>query len=344
MIFDRAPAAGADPRAGTILTALASPQGVYVNPSTGEIWVAATQGGALVRFPAFNNLAINNNAFNFAIPDAGAFSLVQDANGALYTADAANRVQINYPGFDARNGANFIQQRALAPGLISTLFGGNNQFGTATASAGAPPLPTTLAGVQVLFNGAPAPLYFVGPNQINWVVPMGAPTTGTADVIVQRPDTGQILGNFPVAMAPASPGFFTADGSGSGQVAAINQDGTINGKDHPAPNRTVVAFYATGQGFIPNAPPDGTASSGPLSTPVLPLVVVGNIQVPDANIKYSGLAPGLVGVWQINIEIPDRVAPTSVTGTTPVAMVMSTVPSNITATGRLITTMWVKAP
>ena len=344
MIFDRAPTQGSDPRAGTIITGLANPQGIYVSPSTGEIWVAATQGSALLRFPAFNNLGINNNASNFTIGDGGPLAVVQDAFGSLYTADGLNRVQINFPSLDIRNGANFIQSRALAPGAISTIFGTGNQFGTNTQAAGAPPLTTQLANIQVLFNGTPAPLYYVGPSQINWIVPMSAPTSGTADVLVQRADTGQILGNYPVAMAVASPALFTSDGSGQGQVAAINQDGSINGKDHPAPNRTYVSFYGTGQGFIPNAPPDGTAAGGPISTPQRPLVVIGTIQVPDQNVQYSGLAPGLPGVWQVNVLIPNEVAPTTSTVTTPVAMVLNSVFTNGSAPNRLVTTMWVKAP
>ena len=55
-----------------------------------------------------------------------------------------------------------------------------------------------------------------------------------------------------------------------------------------------------------NAPADGAAATGPVSASSKPLVVIGSstTPLPDDNVSYSGLAPGLVGVWQLNILIP----------------------------------------
>ncbi len=351
LIFDRAPSAGPDPRAGTAITGLSNPRGLYVSPSTGAIWITNAGANSVLQYPNFNALLVSSlTSGSFAptanIPDSAPLAVALDAFGDLYTADAYNRVQINFPGLTALNGANFVPNQPLAPGVIASIFGFANQFGTATQAASAP-LPKQLANIQVLLNNEPAPLYYVGTNQINFIVPNDAPTTGTADLLVMRTDTGQILGDYPVQMNVASPAIFTlGTTAGVGQVAAINQDGTINGPTHPAINNSVVAFYATGEGFVPGAPPDGVAATGAVSAPQHINVIIGSVGfVPDANVLYSGLAPGLPGVWQVNVMIPNNVAPTSTTGNlTPVVFVVNSIASNGVPPNRVSTTMWVAPP
>jgi uncharacterized protein (TIGR03437 family) len=351
LIFDRAPLAGTDPRAATLISGLNVPRGIYVSASTGAIWVANASGNNIQQYPNFNTLIVSSAGSGSFTPtatisDGLPLAVTLDAFGDLYTADGSNRVQINFPGLTTLNAANFNPAQPLAPGEIASIFGFANQFGAVTQAANAP-LPTQLANVEVLFNGAPAPLYYIGPNQINFVIPNGAPTTGTADLLVMRADTGQILGNFPVQMNIAAPALFTIGTiPGQGQVAAINQDGTINGPKNPAANGSVVSFYGTGEGFVPGAPPDGVAATGAISSPQHINVIVG-LQgfAPDEDVLYSGLAPGLPGVWQVNVRIPANVAPTTSTGNvTPVVFLVSSIPSNGQPPNRVLTTMWVAPP
>lgn len=351
LIFDRAPTAGADPRAGLQISGLAGPRGIYVSASTGAILVANAGGNTVQQYPNFNTLIVSSaGSGSFAptatISDFAPLAVTLDAFGDLYTADGFNRVTVNFPGLTILNSANFNPTQPLAPGEIASIFGFANQFGTVTQAANAP-LPTQLANVQVLYNGTPAPLYYIGPNQINFVIPNNAPTSGTADLIVMRTDTGQILGNFPIQMNVAAPAIFTIGTiPGQGQVAAINQDGTINGPKNPAPNLSVVAFFGTGEGFVPGAPPDGVAATGAISSPQHINVIIGQLGfVPDENVLYSGLAPGLPGVWQVNVRVPNNVAPTTSTGNiTPVVFLVSSIPSNGQPPNRVLTTMWVTPP
>jgi uncharacterized protein (TIGR03437 family) len=353
-IFDRAPAAGPDPHTSQILASISnvnivSPAAVFVNQTTGEIWVTNSGQNQLLRYPRYADIPLLGGAPNYGFVDTGApLALTQDAFGDLFTVDTANRVIINFPGLTILNAASYVSRLPLAPGAIGSMFGFANQFTTKAESAATVPLPTTIQNVQVLINGTPSPIYYLGPNQINFQVPKSIPSSGTADVLVQRTDTGQILGNFPLAMDVASPAIFTINGSGQGQVAAINQDGTVNGQTNPAPNGSVITFFGTGQGVVPNAPPDGTPSSGIVPTSSLPIVIIGtgntNNPVPPENVQYSGLAPGLVGVWQVNVKIPDEVAPTSTTIPTPVVFQLNGIASNGPSNARLLTTMWVKAP
>jgi uncharacterized protein (TIGR03437 family) len=293
-----------------------------VNQVTGDIWVADPVVDAAVRYPNFNNL-IGSGSYtpNAELSDFAPLAVSEDNFGNVYVADNANRVVIYYPGLSALNAANYwglatTPQFPLAPNTISALFttGQFNEFGTATTSAATIPLPTQLNGIQVLVNNTPAPLFFAGPNQINFVVPDNAPTSGTADVQVVQLATGLVLGDTTVVMNSVSPGIFTQNATGSGDGVIANQDGTLNTSKNPAAAGSIVTIYMTGQGYISGMPPDGNVSNAALSTPSLPQVYIGDQTfVPDANITYSGLAPTLVGVWQINVKIPNDVISTPTT-------------------------------
>jgi uncharacterized protein (TIGR03437 family) len=356
-IFGRVYSAGVDPIPGNFLVTVFSnvpitnPEGVFVNPNTYEIWVADTGAGLMVRYPQYNSLAVNSFAPNYAIGvGTDPIAIAQDSYGDLFTADSANRVIINYPTFNTLNAASFYPNLALAPGAIASIFGFDNQFTTTAQTIGTLPLPTTVQNVQVLVGGTPAPIFYLGTNQINFQVPSSTPTSGTVDVTVERTDTGQILGDSSIAMNTISPALFTVNGSGQGQVLALNQDFTVNGPNNPATNGSVIQFFGTGQGVVPNMPPDGTAATGLTPTPFTPTVIIGtgavNNPLPPSYIQYSGLAPGEVGVWQINAVIPAEVAPTasSPNQLTRVAIGYGTNFSTGQAGALLITSIWVKQP
>ncbi|HZO55208.1 MAG TPA: hypothetical protein VFB63_21040, partial [Bryobacteraceae bacterium] len=72
-------------------------------------------------------------------------------------------------------------------------------------------------------------------------------------------------------------------------------------------------------------PPDGEVAQGAIETPSKPRVVVGARIVEGADILYSGLAPGLLGVWQINLRVPDVTAPSN---QVQVIATLNSIPSN----------------
>jgi uncharacterized protein (TIGR03437 family) len=315
-IFNRAPAASNGAYAALTLTSgLSSPRGIDVNPATGDIWVADANKKAALRYSDFNTL-IGTGSFtpNTTLSDYAPLAVAEDNWGNIFLADDANRVVVFYPGLSALNAANFLGINStpvafpLAPGLITALYstGNTGQFGTASVSATTVPLPKQLNGVQVLVNNTPAPLFYAGTDQINFVVPANAPQNGTADVQVVETATGRVLGDTTVVMFPVSPGVFTQTATGSGAGVIANQDGTLNTPTNPAAPGSIVTIYLTGQGYISGMPADGAAPSAALSTPYTPTVYVGGANfVPPGNVKYSGLAPEQVGVWQINVQIPN---------------------------------------
>ncbi len=243
------------------------------------------------------------------------------------------------------NAANYIPGRPLAPGAIAAIFPSIStnilSGGTATAPSGIFPLPTTLAKTQVVVNNKASALFFVSAGQINLPLSMSLPSAGTVDLQVFQPTTGQIYGAAELALSSASPGLFTTGGTGSGEVAAINVvDGTINSATNPVARGAYITLYGTGQGFVANAPADGTAGTGPIPTAVNPQILLGGAFLPATDIQYSGLAPDLVGVWQINFQIPMATVPGNAV---PVIVLMNSIPSdNPSVPGQIAATIAVK--
>lgn len=108
-------------------------------------------------------------------------------------------------------------------------------------------------------------------------------------------------------MTDASPGLFTADASGKGQGAILNQDGSVNTPNNPAQVGSVVALFGTGEGATNPSGTDGKLAGLPLPMPLLPVqVLVGGV---PADLLYASGAPTEVaGVLQINVRVPSAVA------------------------------------
>jgi uncharacterized protein (TIGR03437 family) len=337
-LFSRAPFAANDAQASFRLTReVTGPLAVHVSRVTGEIWV----GGAstnLVRFGDFNRLLIGGDAPQFRMAVNSPIGITQDRYGALYLSDVANRVAIHFPGLNVVNGASYLSRSA--PGMIATMrpASATQIFTEDTADNGQNfPLPRDLADIQVLVNDQPAPLFMVSPSQINFQMPMSAPSSGTVEVQVYRPSQGRIVAASLVRMDSASPGILTVNGTGSGNVVAINEDGSTNSSSNPVGRGQTITFFCTGQGFIPDAPPDGEPPASEIPTPSLPRVFAGGTTfLPDSAVVFSGLAPGLVGVWHVKVQIPSLVPP----GQTRVVVVLNDIPSN--DGGRLTHTFYVK--
>jgi len=317
VVFDDIRRAGPDPHSLVAIPGLTTPRSVFIDqytpsgggPKTDEIWIG--DANRALRFSGgYNGIFSSNFTPDLVIPEAGgSLAIAIDSNNALYVADVANRVVIHYVGMSALNGASYNTLRqTLAPNTIVSLFSLGGQFGEGLQAFSTVPLPTTMQAIQVLLNGTPMPLYYVSPSQINFLIPNNAPTSGTADLQVLRTDNGQTLGAATIQMTTVAPGLFTATGSGKGQVAAINEDGTQNSSSNAIGRGHVLQVYGTGLGNVPGAPNDGTAVS--TATPTTQTTRASINGVPCA-VQYSGLAPMQVGVWQVNVQIADAVAPTT---------------------------------
>jgi uncharacterized protein (TIGR03437 family) len=264
------------------------------------------------------------------VPVNTPLSIAYDTFNNLVAADGLNRVLYFVPLVSVTNAANYLS-RAAAPGGIISIFPSpsTNVLGTTTADFNSLPkpipLPTALGDTQVLINQQPVQLFYVSPTQINLPLSLNLPGTGTVDLRVVSKSTGQIYGATDLAMTTVSPGLFTLSATGSGQVAALNEDNSVNSPANPLTRGRIIQIFGTGQGLVTNPPDDGVPATGGSLTPLAPKVLIGSVNADDSDIVYSGLAPGLVGVWQINI----RVSTTITAGAAvPLTVSLNSVPTN----------------
>jgi uncharacterized protein (TIGR03437 family) len=205
----------------------------------------------------------------------------------------------------AVNAASF-SPRPVAVGSLATVFGKNLAF--AAAAAPYVPLPLLLDRTVLRLAYQNAPLVFVSPDQITFQVPWEL--EGLEAAIVQ-PTIGGVPGAIQsMRLAVFSPGIFTLTETGSGQGSV-----TIAGTGHtaapvgaypsarPAARGEVISIYCTGLGPVTNRPASGApAPADPLAVVLnQPNVLFGDI---PASSVFAVMAPGLVGMYQVNAEIP----------------------------------------
>ncbi|HEV3198047.1 MAG TPA: hypothetical protein VGZ73_09070 [Bryobacteraceae bacterium] len=196
------------------------------------------------------------------------------------------------------NSANLTA--GVAPGGLVSIFGTNLSAGDNSSGT---PLPTTLGGTCVTLNNAPLSVLATSSNQINAQLPFTL-AAGRYPLVV-RSIAGQAASapaNVTVSKyAPAI--FFDAHGP-----AILHHDGSRVDKDHPASRDEPLTIYATGLGTTTGGKvTTGSPSpSSPLAVTAPVQVFFGNPKIRDAAliVDWSGLAPGMIGVYQINCRIP----------------------------------------
>lgn len=246
---------------------------------------------------------------SYKYDDAGRLISVTYGNGTtvVYTYDkAGNLLSRSVPGtgpsINAGGVVNAASFRApLVRGELASIFGTNLAPGIAQAQT--LPLPTTLGNVQVAVGGTLAPLYYVSSGEIRFQVPFEAPISGSVQVVVTSNGTAGPAQS--ATMAEYAPGVFTyaRTATVADPIIAHASDNTLVSPASPASAGEALVIYATGAGTFDNTPADGAAASGsPVSTTtVTPTVWVGGA---TAQALFAGLAPGYVGLLQINILLP----------------------------------------
>jgi uncharacterized protein (TIGR03437 family) len=191
------------------------------------------------------------------------------------------------------------------PGSIVSIFG--NFLLPDPIPADSIPLPIGLGGLSLRFEGGPsAPLFYADAGQVNGQVPWelaGRLNTTITATLDGRSTAPQLLN-----LAKYAPGIFTTNGGGAGQGAILDGNYRLVDPSNPAvAGSTVVQIYCTGLGPVTNQPATGSPSpNNPLSrTTSPPSVVIGGAL---ANVVFSGLAPGAVGLYQVNALVPSAAA------------------------------------
>lgn len=199
------------------------------------------------------------------------------------------------------NGASFAGGGVVA-GEIATAFGINFTSVTGINLTSALPLPSQFLGVQVLVNDPAAPLFAVdnvnGQEQINFQVPWEV--AGRSSVTIAVSDNSVTGSALTVPVLAAQPGVFTYTSGADTFGAILHANFQLADTGHPATTGETVLIYCTGLGAVKNPPADGAAGTGQ-ATVQTPTVSIG---AANAAVSFSGLAPGFVGLYQINAQVP----------------------------------------
>jgi len=308
--------------------ALNAPMGVAVDAS-GNVYIADTLNGRIRKLtPSGTITTIAGTGALYFSGDQGPATqaamyfprgVAVDPSGNIYIADTANSVVRQLQGTlpvvsvnGVVNAASFASQ--ISPGALATVFGSNFALRNASANA---PLPTSLAGVSVSVNGQSAPLLYLTPTQVNFQVPWET-GLGTASVTVSV--NGGASNSITVSVLGAAPGLFSTS---SGHAVVQNSDFTLNDPGNPAKTGSTIIAYLSGSGPVDTPVADGAA------TPIGPLVSAtsqsnATIGSSPAQVAFAGLAPGFVGLVQVNIVVPADLQ----TGDYPLAITIGNETSN----------------
>jgi len=247
--------------------------------------------------------------------------LAVDSTGSVYVADTGNsviRILQPPPAINANGIVNAASYTAAPPaaGGIAALFG-TNLAPSILDGGGSSPLKTSAGGASVSVNGVAAPLFYVSPLQVAFQVPWEA--AGQSQAAVTVTNNGVTSTPITMSLSAVAPAIFTVNqqGTGQGSVLIANSDviaappGSIPGRTSSPVSRSVypyISIYCTGLGAVDNAPASGEATSLTTLAPVKNAVTVtiGGVTVPA---MFAGLAPGFVGLYQVDAQVPLSVQP-----------------------------------
>jgi uncharacterized protein (TIGR03437 family) len=275
----------------TVLDGLSSPRGLALTEA-GDL-IVADAGANVVR-----RLSSTGTLSTIAGTGAAGFSGDgQPASAAVLNLPADVAVDLTGTIWIADSGNNRI--RTLKPSLISDVVAGATVVHSATLAPG-PIAPGEIISIfgagfdpnqtQLLFDGKPTTIFYAGTGQINALAPSDLVPNSITDIGIMV--NGAKAAGVSSQVVSAMPGLFTT-GNGTGQAAAVNEDGTLNSESNPASRGSIVLIYATGQGQAPSN--------------------VGlKIGQYIAELLYAGPAPGFPGLMQINARVPGGFLPPGV--------------------------------
>jgi uncharacterized protein (TIGR03437 family) len=243
---------------------LSNPAGLALL-STGELVIAESGKNRVLELGAAGAVTVLasglNNPEDVAIDAAGDVLIADTGNNRV--AELVPVAVAVVPAVTVVNAAS-LAAGPIAPNEIVTIYG-----------SGFDP-----ANTQVTFDGTAATVFYSGATQLNVLVPamLGANALTAISVV----SDGAQVGSGSVSTVAAAPGIFTVAG-GTGQAAALNQDGTVNSASNPVARGSIVVLYLTGDG--------GSVIS----------VTIGSY---SADVLYAGPAPGYPGLTQVNAVVP----------------------------------------
>jgi uncharacterized protein (TIGR03437 family) len=271
---------------------------LYGDYCSGRIWGIERQG------TGWNNRLLLDSPFSIT-------TFGEDESGELYLGTAGGdlrRIESSRaPRFSASgvvNAASFAP--GLIPGSLATIFVAGVLDEEGILSADRIPLPSTLAEVTVTIESIAAPLHVVanrnGQEQVNFQVPFEIAGRQEASVVVARAGASSAPVSVPVM--PLMPAIYTAGGTSA--VVVHNSDYSLVTAERPLQRGEDAFLYAAGLGPVTNQPVtgDGAPATALASATAEVQVTLGGV---PCTVQFAGLAPGLVGVYQVNFQVHQSV-------------------------------------
>ena len=265
---------------------------IYSDYCSGIIWGLQQQGGSWV---SRTLLSSGFSVTTFGVDESGEIYVANANDGTIWRLGGTSQG----PQFTAQsvvNAASFVP--GMTAGSLATVFATGVMDNPGIVSAPAIPLPANLNGVSMTVNGITAPILAVansnGQQQVNFQVPFGAAGRSSANVVVTR--AGVSSPSVSVPVSDVQPGIYSG-------VVVHNSDYSLVNASRPLVRGEYAFLYAEGLGAVANQPADGAAApSSPLAqTRATVQVSIGGV---PCEVQYSGLAPGFVGLYQVNFKVP----------------------------------------
>lgn len=221
-----------------------------------------------------------------------------------------------------QNGFSVPPVQMVSPGAITTIYGSNFM---ATGMAAAVntvvngQLSSKVGGVCVTFGGVPVPIFAVAATQVTVEVPVLVPGPVAVQVLRNCGDATEQKSNVLSATAQAaSPEFLylQVNGDGRNPVAAfgalgeyVGPPGLISGVTFRAAKPgDVLVVYALGFGATNPAQATGVPAPGAAIVAQAVNITIGGVPLAASDILYAGASPSYIGLYQLNVRVPDGVA------------------------------------
>ena len=235
----------------------------------------------------------------------------------IFTATAGG-LTVQFDGYavfpSAMNGNGVVNAssnqvgQGLAPGSYISIYG--TSLADALVFSPTLSLPVSLGTVSVSFDGGglslPGHISFVSPGQVNVQIPWEFQGQSSVKMAVS---VGYIPSAvYTVPLNTDSPGIFEFNDNGHLSAAATDNYGVVFTQVNPAKRGQTIVLYMNGLGPVDHQPPSGEPTPFPpplANTTVLPTVKIGNIA---AHVDFAGLSPGWVGLYQVNVDVPQNAA------------------------------------
>ncbi len=204
-----------------------------------------------------------------------------------------------------RNAASYNAAPVVSPGSLVAVFG-NLLADPNGQQPGTVPVPTSLGNTQVKLGDALLPLFYTSNAQLNAQVPFDIQENSQLHLVVQHGNTLSVPAS--VSVATAQPAIFTQNQQGTGPGAIVNGvTNVLADSKNPVHAGDVIAIYCTGLGKVIPPVREGVAASTTVLSQTVNTVtaMVGNV---PATVKFAGLAPGYVGLYQVNVLVPQGLA------------------------------------